>query len=156
MLKTIKSFNKQMFEKTWMIHKKNMVLHRISILSKTLKISHVFLLAKRWKLISFFFSFSHWNHYPWTIRDKNVWMKSVPTFPAASSFWASSTSRRTLAAMQRYLKKRWWDDQNWPQRDFLLTRPRSSAARMNTCKASAHWKENIFHDEVSSHVLVSG
>ncbi|TNN41607.1 hypothetical protein EYF80_048222 [Liparis tanakae] len=59
-----------------------------------------------------------------------------------SSFRASSTRQRTLAAMQRYLKKRWWDDQNWPHRDFLLTRPSSSAARMNTCNASAHCTQN--------------
>lgn len=32
---------------------------------------------------------------------------AVLTCPASSSFWASSTRQRTLAAIQRYLKKRW-------------------------------------------------
>lgn len=75
----------------------------------------------------------------------------VLTFPASSSFCASSTRQRTLAAIQRYLKKRWWDDQNCPHRDFLLTRPSSSAARMKTCNASAHWKQN---PDVNNHFQV--
>lgn len=90
----------------------------------------------------FFWVISILLHYIYTIW-LSVQKCAVLTFPASSSFWASSTRQRTLAAMQRYLKKRWWDDQNCPHKDFLLSRPSSSAARMNTCSASAHWRTNV-------------
>ena len=49
----------------------------------------------------------------------------------------------TLAAMQRYLKKRWWDDQNCPHMDFFIPFSAliSSEASWNLRSASTHWGE---------------
>ena len=62
------------------------------------------------------------------------------------TYLAVTTAWFTFAAMHRYLKKRWWEDQNCPHIVFFMrfSASTSSAASWNLCMASTHWtKEQI-------------
>jgi len=63
------------------------------------------------------------------------------TFPLVTSSLASCTTRRTLEAMQRYLKNLWWADQNWPHMDFFMRCSASIrfAACWNLSRAHTHY-----------------
>jgi len=68
------------------------------------------------------------------------------TFPLRTAWCARWTQCWTLAEMQRYLKKRWWADQNWPHIDLRMRCSASIrfAAASNFSRASTHWR----HDNI--------
>lgn len=74
------------------------------------------------------------------ITDRQILLcfKDVSTIV---TYLAVTTAWFTFAAMHRYLKKRWWEDQNCPHIVFFMrfSASTSSAASWNFCMASTHW-----------------
>ena len=72
---------------------------------------------------------------------------SLLTFPALTASRARATQWVTLAEMQRYLKNRWWADQNCPHMDLRMRCSAliRSAAFWNMARASIHWKHERTH-----------
>ena len=74
-------------------------------------------------------------------------LASLLTFPALTASRARETQWVTLAEMQRYLKNRWWADQNCPHMDLRMRCSAliRSAAFWNMARASIHWKHKRTH-----------
>jgi len=88
------------------------------------------------------------NHHHHYLSQKGVRKQHKETFPLRTASFARWTQCWTLAEIQRYLKKRWCADQNWPH---IVLRMRCSAsirfaAASNFSRASTHYSHMHTND----------